>query len=176
DILHVVAMSVWLGGLFVLVVDVLGSDDPARARGPAVRFSPIATAAVATLIVTGAFAVLRQVPHFSDLLHTGYGRLLLVKLAAFAALLLVALAARSIVRFELGADIGSPEPTPFPPGPGAKLAEAAPGELPPEQVDTVRRLRNATVFEIGFAVVVLASTSLLVGAAPPATSSPQHAY
>ncbi|MDQ1521494.1 MAG: copper transport protein [Actinomycetota bacterium] len=162
DALHLLAMSVWFGGLLILAVEVLRSDDVDAIEPMLDLFSRMAMVAVGVIIATGAFQSVRQVEHWNDLLNTGYGRLLLVKLGAFAAVLVVASASRDIVRFEVRRGARAQLPSPLPVGPGAM--RAAP-ELP-DPADTVRRLRSAVWYEIGFAITVLAVTALLVNAAP----------
>ncbi|MEE1939633.1 copper resistance protein CopC [Streptomyces sp. TRM 70361] len=88
DILHLLAVAVWLGGLAALLT--------ALWRGPAVpagavrRFSGLALGSVAVLAATGLYQSWRQVGSWSALTSTDYGRLLLVKVGLVA--LLVALA------------------------------------------------------------------------------------
>jgi copper transport protein len=106
--------------------------------------------------------MLRQVEHWNLLLNSGYGRLLLVKLGAFAAVLVVASASRDIVRYEIRRRGRPAFAGAVPAGPGAM--RAAP-ELPDPQ-DTMHRLRGAVRYEIGFAIAVYAVTALLVNAAP----------
>ncbi|MDQ4002059.1 MAG: DUF305 domain-containing protein [Actinomycetota bacterium] len=96
DWLHVVAASVWMGGLLGFPLVLLGPPRtmPAKQRTElrwrAVRrFSKVATLAVMTLIVTGVYATLLHVPSVEGLLGTAYGRALMVKLG-LAVLLLAA--------------------------------------------------------------------------------------
>jgi copper transport protein len=96
DWLHLIAASLWMGGLlgFPLVLwgplRAMTAKQRARLRGRAVRrFSKVATLAVMTLIVTGVYAILLHVPSVEGLLTTPYGRALMVKLG-LAVLLLVA--------------------------------------------------------------------------------------
>ena len=93
DLLHSVATAAWIGGLLGLAVLVtpavarLGADDRTRlAAAVVVRFSALALTAVAVLVVTGVYRALAEVS-LGDLLDTGYGRVLLVKLGLFAVLL-----------------------------------------------------------------------------------------
>jgi copper transport protein len=161
DVLHLLAMAVWFGGLLVLAIEVLRSDD-VDAIEPAIdRFSRLALVAVSVIILTGSFQALRQVEHWNNLLHTNYGRLLLVKLGAFAAVLVVASASRDIVRYEIRR-AGRAQLSPLPAGPGAM--RAAPDLPDPD--DTVHRLRSAVWYEVAFAVFILAVSALLVNAAP----------
>ncbi len=48
-----------------------------------VRFSGLAVAAVAVLVVTGVYRALAELGDAGDLLHTDYGIALLVKLGLF---------------------------------------------------------------------------------------------
>jgi copper transport protein len=173
DALHLIAMSVWFGGLAVLALAFLRTDDVDAVEGTMARFSQLAMTAVIVLIVTGTFQVLRQVPHFSELLSTTYGRLLLIKLAAFGAVLIVAAGSRSIVKYEIRADGRELVREPLPVGPGAKLADEF---EPPDPADTMSRLRSAVWFEIIFMVVVLGVTALLVNAAPAGAAGAAKPY
>ena len=96
DWLHLIAASLWMGGLLGFSLVLLGplrkipTKDRNRLRWRAVRrFSKIATLAVMTLIVTGVYATLLHVPSLEGLLSTPYGRALMVKLG-LAVLLLAA--------------------------------------------------------------------------------------
>ena len=87
DLLHSVATAAWIGGLLGLAVLVtpavarLADGDRVRlAAAVVVRFSALALTAVAVLVVTGVYRALAEVG-IGDLLDTGYGRALLVKLA-----------------------------------------------------------------------------------------------
>ncbi|MGP4000018.1 copper resistance CopC/CopD family protein [Streptomyces sp. 8N706] len=84
DVLHLLAVAAWLGGLAALLV--------ALYRGPAVertavrRFSRLAFGSVILLAATGLYQSWRQVGSWNALTSTSYGRLLLVKLALVAVL------------------------------------------------------------------------------------------
>jgi copper transport protein len=98
DWLHVVAASLWMGGLLGFIIVYLGGpletvpeDERTKLRHRAVRrFSGVATVAVAALLATGFYAVLLHVPSLAALVETPYGRALLVKLGFAAVLLTVA--------------------------------------------------------------------------------------
>jgi copper transport protein len=91
DWLHVVAASLWMGGLLGFTLALWG---PMRALTPkqqtelrqrAVRrFSNVATSAVMVLAATGLYAALLHVPSLSALVGTPYGRALVVKLVLVA--------------------------------------------------------------------------------------------
>ena len=91
DALHLVAASAWIGGLLPLAL-LLGLTR--RHRGLAAveldviqRFSTIGTASVAALVLSGFLNAWILVGTFRALVVTGYGQLLMLKLAAFAVML-----------------------------------------------------------------------------------------
>lgn len=169
DLAHLAAFSLWFGGLVVLVVAVLKPDDPSELEPAVSRFSSVALGAVVVLTSTGVYQGWRQVGSFSALKSTTYGRLLLVKVAVVAVVVLVAALSRDTVRQHLDRE---PEPleaeaerVPLPVGPGAALAD------PDAEYRTyvVHRLRVSVGLEVMFLFIVLAATALLVNA-PPARS------
>jgi putative copper export protein len=96
DWLHVVAASVWMGGLLGFALVLLGPPRaiPAKQRKKlrwwtVRRFSRVATLAVVTVIFTGVYAALLHVPDVDGLLGTPYGRVLVVKLGLAVLLLSV---------------------------------------------------------------------------------------
>lgn len=99
DLVHVGAMSVWLGGLTFLLACVLRragrSED---AAGVARRFSAMALASVGLLVASGTYQAWREVRSWSALTATTYGRELLVKLALVVAVLGAAATSRHWVR------------------------------------------------------------------------------
>lgn len=94
DALHLTAASAWVGGLLPLSL-LLGAarrrKDWASFELDAVqRFSNLGIASVATLILSGFVNAWILVGSFRGLVVTGYGQLLMLKLAAFAAMLALA--------------------------------------------------------------------------------------
>ena len=83
---HLVAMSVWLGGLLLLLIT------PPEDRLD--HWSAIAATAVVVVLVSGVFQAWRQVTPLASLWSTGYGITLCAKLAVVIAMLAVAYAAR----------------------------------------------------------------------------------
>jgi copper transport protein len=84
DILHLLAVAVWLGGLASLLVALYWA--PSIEAASVRRFSRLAFGSVATLAVTGVYQSWRQLGSWSALTGTGYGRLLLVKVGLVAVL------------------------------------------------------------------------------------------
>jgi copper transport protein len=91
---HVVAMSVWIGGLAMLLF-VLPSatrllELPDRGRLLAAvlaRFSTIAGACVAVVLLTGIIQSFVYVRNLDNLLHTEYGQILVAKILLFVGLM-----------------------------------------------------------------------------------------
>ncbi|MFC9926632.1 copper resistance protein CopC [Streptomyces sp. NPDC127190] len=89
---HLLAMAAWLGGLAALLRILPSASD---ARTTVTRFSRLALASVAVLAVTGVYQSWRGLGSWQALTETSYGRTLLAKLAAVAALLLAAACSRT---------------------------------------------------------------------------------
>ncbi|GGJ82948.1 transport integral membrane protein [Streptomyces camponoticapitis] len=85
DVLHLLAVATWLGGLVSLLIALYRTPDIERAAVQ--RFSRIAFGSVVVLAVTGLYQAWRQVGSWSALTDTSYGKLLLVKVALIAVLL-----------------------------------------------------------------------------------------
>ena len=102
DFVHLISAAVWTGGLFAfaLAISVVfrhvdgGAGRRAALAAMAARFSALAGASVAALILTGAFSAWAQVT-IPQALATPYGAALRAKLAVVA--LLLALAAANLV-------------------------------------------------------------------------------
>ncbi len=154
DTLHVAAMSVWLGGLATLALIVIDRDPDAARSGR--RFSPVALTSVAVIIATGLFASWRQVGFSRDaFIHTSYGRLLLVKVAVFVALVALAAWSRRIVHSRTPATLSAM----------AVTEDSAAIRTAPTDPD-VRHLRWSVGGELIFGIAVLTITAMLVNAQP----------
>ncbi|KOU99193.1 membrane protein [Streptomyces sp. XY511] len=92
DILHMLAVATWLGGLSALLVAL--HKVPGIERSAVRRFSGVAFVSVVVLAVTGVYQAWRQTGSWSALTGTEYGRLLLLKVALVAVLLGVAYLSR----------------------------------------------------------------------------------
>ncbi|MCB5178022.1 copper resistance protein CopC [Streptomyces antimicrobicus] len=91
DILHLLAVAAWFGGLATLLVALYAV--PGIDRTAVRRFSRLAFGSVLVLTATGLYQSWRQVGSWSALTGTEYGRLLMVKVGLVA--VLVGLAAVS---------------------------------------------------------------------------------
>lgn len=98
-LLHTAAGLTWLGGLSGLVwwMVTARSKPPELARHLAERWSRVAKAAMALVVLTGLVLAWENVGSFPNLLATVYGRLLTLKIALLCAVLLIAL---SLVRYQ----------------------------------------------------------------------------
>ena len=83
DILHVLAGSIWFGSLvgLVIVLAVARRRRPALAAIALVRFSALAAAVLGLLLASGTVLAWRILGSWQDLFGTGYGQLLLAKIA-----------------------------------------------------------------------------------------------
>jgi copper transport protein len=160
DTIHVLAMSVWLGGLVALLVAALGGGFSGGLRRALTTFSRIAFWCVVTLIVTGTFASWRQVGFaIRGYTDTSYGNILLVKLVIVAALVALAAASRSIVRKRRSAPLDAPD-----------TAVAAIDQR------TVVGLRRSVAGEVVLGLTVLAVTAALVQAQPARSALTPRLY
>ncbi|MFB6480344.1 copper resistance CopC/CopD family protein [Streptomyces virginiae] len=92
DILHLMAVAMWLGGLAALLVAL--HKVPGIERAAVRRFSRVAFVSVLVLAVTGVYQSWRQLGSWSALTGTEYGRLLLLKVGLVAVLLGIAYVSR----------------------------------------------------------------------------------
>ncbi len=139
SILHVLAMSVWFGGVVLLARVVLagpGEEDLVHAvRG----FGRISNVAIGVTIATGIVQMILL--DGGDLFGTPHGRVILLKTVAVAVMIFVAVSARQFVN--------------------QRLARA--NEMTVPMAD---RLRRAFGFEAAVGVVVLALSAWLLSLSP----------
>ena len=83
DWAHLAAACLWIGGLVQLVV-VVWPLLPELRRPALVAFSRLATVCVGVLLLAGVYLAILRLPRLSDLWTTGYGQILLVKIALVA--------------------------------------------------------------------------------------------
>jgi copper transport protein len=160
DLLHLCAVSVWLGGLVVLATSVLPRRQPAELRRVLPRFSELAFDAVVVIVVSGLYQSWRQVGQPGALTTTPYGRLLLAKVAVVAVLVAVGAVSRRLVQDRL---VATGPLVARPAGPGAARVDP--------DLATVARLRRSVTAEVAVAAVVLALTAALVNLEPAASAA-----
>lgn len=142
-LLHVLAVSLWIGGLVMLLFVVVPRRRVEELLVVLPRFSALATGAIAFLTMGGVILAVDLVGTAGALPSTGYGRVLLAKVGVVVALLLVAAASRRHVRACLAARDGL-------------SAEAV-----------ARPLVVWVGTEVGLMAAVLGLTALLVARVPP---------
>ena len=91
DALHLIAAAAWLGGLVPLALLLRWAMqaerlDPATLTGVLRRFSNLGLLAVATLLASGAVNTIFSIESRDALVASAYGRVLLLKIALFAAM------------------------------------------------------------------------------------------
>ncbi|MEO3972842.1 copper resistance protein CopC [Streptomyces sp. CAU 1734] len=109
DILHLLGVACWLGGLATLLTALhrVPSIEAAAVR----RFSRVAFVSVAVVAATGIYQSWRQVGSWSALTGTAYGDLLLIKIALVVLMLGVAWISRKwTARLSDGAETAVAEP------------------------------------------------------------------
>jgi copper transport protein len=94
DALHVLAGSVWVGGIACLLLALPGAtrrlEGPERSRlllATLARFSPLALGSVVVIAATGVIQAYIDVRSLHGLLHTTYGALIIVKVVLLSTLI-----------------------------------------------------------------------------------------
>jgi copper transport protein len=98
DAIHLAAMSVWLGGLIMLVGFLLREANERELAAILPIWSRWAATAVSALILAGIVQALIEVSSLNGLVDSTYGRLILVKAALAACVLGVAWYSRRLVK------------------------------------------------------------------------------
>jgi copper transport protein len=158
-LIHLAAMSIWVGGIVAIVV-VVGRRDLWSA---AARFSPIALGSVVALAITGTINAWRQLDGVASITDSGYGRWLLVKLL----FVVVVVAAAGVSRWQLRQrTVAAPVLA------ASTVGAASAASAPPDRSRGLRR--SVTVELVGMAVVLVATVGL-VNSPPPRAAAEQAA-
>jgi copper transport protein len=151
DVVHVLSMSAWAGGLVMLLVafvvvrrHLVAPDSTIVLAQVVGRFSGLALAVVTLLVITGATQAIALVGSFEALVDTAHGRLVLAKICLLG--LLVSLGAFNRRRAL------------------PRLRRLAAGGEGPGRARTI--LRRTVAAEVALVLVVLAVTAVLVAAEP----------
>lgn len=140
--LHLAAVAFWLGGVLLLALLVSERVDGPILHATMRRFSPLAVAAVALIIVTGAAASGLRILGPSDLIDTVYGRALLIKIVLIVPLIGLGALNRYVIQ--------------------PRMATADPARA-------TRHLRKSVLAEVGIMAVMLVAAGTLTTVAPPDT-------
>jgi copper transport protein len=178
DVLHLLVVSVWLGGLVVLAAVLFRRDPATVALEAAVRrFSGVAASCVAVIVVTGVALAIPEVGDVNALGSTTYGNLLITKVALLASMLLVAAGSRAAVRrlnrVDSEQQLRVQEPELVLSGGGARRGTRPAVQSRPSRAavkvheDDVRSIGRSVVAELVLGAAILAVTATLV-ATPPA--------
>ncbi|MFD4026111.1 copper resistance CopC/CopD family protein [Streptomyces sp. NPDC058576] len=191
DVLHLLAVAAWLGGLASLLVALYRTPDIGSAAVR--RFSAVAFGSVVVLAATGIYQSWRQVGSWSALTGTRYGQLLILKVALIAVLLAVAWFSRRWTGRLTDTAVASEEKDAEENGAATEPEEAAgsPADVDPERAAQLARqravltatkkkrirdadpersgLRRSVLAEAAVAVVLLAVTTMLTSTEPGRT-------
>jgi len=177
DLVHLLGMSIWLGGLVALAAMLRRSgidDDPSVNDAVAAtrRFSGLAVVSVVALVITGSVEAIRQVGSPSALTSTSYGTTLIVKVGIVAVVISVAWVSRRLTH--VWADSTAPRLQPL----GAAVLTSTSGssgaagldgeEIEPEVLEreTRRFLRRSVLVEVAMILVVLVASTILSNTIP----------
>lgn len=106
DVVHLLSMGVWIGGLAVVVSALWGRDRQEHEvlRPMVDRFSLLALIGVALIVATGVAQSIRQLGEFSQLTSTNYGKLLIVKVIIVGLMVSLGWFGRIVLRGVEGGD------------------------------------------------------------------------
>jgi copper resistance protein D len=143
DMLHLVAAAIWTGGLVSLALLLSASRDDRSPAGASfalqatTRFSTMGIAAVAVILATGIVNTWILVGSWRALIATGYGQLLMLKIALFAVMLVFA----AVNRFWLTPRLALPSGAP--------------------RLDALHRLTRNSTIEFVLALMIFAVVGIL---------------
>ncbi len=159
-LIHVVAITVWLGGLVVLGVVVMPRRQGAELVAVVPRFSKMAMSAVVAMAVSGSLLLLLIGPNWGRLLGSGYGKALVTKFFLIGLILGAAHLSRKFVqRRLLGSTTGSTPGAAGRPRPAGRGGNAGTVALGP--------FVASVGLELVLAAGVLAMTAILTNQPPP---------
>jgi copper transport protein len=172
EIVHVVGMGAWVGGLVGLLL-VLPPAARALPAGPArtrllaavlLRFSPVALTAVVVLTLAGTALSLLSLTTLYDLADTAYGRAVFVKIVLLLVAITLAVLQREYLVPQLERAVAAGDPAADPDA--AKPRGLADG--PPREPDVAaRHVRAALRGEALLLIAVLIVTGALAGYPTP---------
>ncbi|MFF3243213.1 copper resistance protein CopC [Streptomyces sp. NPDC002870] len=187
DVIHLLAVATWLGGLAALLTALYRA--PSIERAAVRRFSTVAFNSVVVLAATGLYQAWRQVGSWSALTGTSYGQLLLVKVGLIVVMVGVAWISRRWTR-QLGETTAAAETTAAGAEEEKEEAEEADSSDPERAAQLARQkaavataqkkktrdadpsrsgLRRSVLAEAGVAVVLLAVVTVLTTTEPGRT-------
>lgn len=133
DIVHLIAMAVWGGGLVMLAAFTLRGPSSGAAALAVRRFSPIALGCVIALAITGGYMAWRLIGTWGALFGTTYGWLIIAKSAGFAILVGLGYLARRFIHRRLLRVDDPVAVAAAPSAPGVAAAQPEPEETATEE-------------------------------------------
>jgi copper resistance protein D len=158
DFLHLIAAGLWLGSLIPLALLLVylsrfrESGWVSAAADAGSRFSVLGILAVGVLLASGTINSALLLGEMYNLIDTEYGRLLLLKIALFAAMVTLAAVNRQYLLPRLSDRAG-----------------------PDNAADAVRKLVQSTLIEIALGLSIVCIVGLL-GIMPPASETAVHMH
>jgi copper transport protein len=143
DWVHIGAASLWIGSLATMAL-LLWTGAPELRKPAFLRFSRMATVLIGLVLAAGTYLAIVRLPHLHDLWSTGYGRVLIVKIALVSCALIWGAVHHFVVRPAL------------------------------DRADTgfLTRTGRSLVGESMVGVAVLLAAAILVDSKPPARTTP----
>ena len=149
QLVHIVAVAVWISGLALVALTyrrlpaVAPEDGPALSTRVLARFSRVALIAVGLAVLTGVIRSLAELDDPAELWNTAYGRSILFKIALLIPIAALALYNRRIL--------------------------AALRRVPRPNMPTMRLVRRMAASELALSLAVVVIASLLVAQVPGGT-------
>ena len=159
DIVHIGAMSAWIGGLAMVVGVLLPRRERDEMRAALPVFSRVAFGSACLLAVTGGYQAWRGVGSLHAILHTNYGLLVSAKVLLFAGLLALGNLSRVTIRRRLLPPVVAYAMTDAPTDTTLHTAFDQPPQLDDAEHE---RMRRSILVELVLAALVLAATAVLV--------------
>jgi copper transport protein len=148
DMVHLLAVATWLGGLIMLVAAVFPRRDPRELDDVLATFSRVAMVSVAVLVASGTYSAWRGIGTIHAIFTTTYGLVVVGKIALLAGILLVANVSRLLVRERVVAYAMTEAVVQHPSAPDDELR--------------VERVRRGVAVEAMVGLVVLGFSAVLV--------------
>ncbi|MEU3841579.1 copper resistance protein CopC [Streptomyces sp. NPDC028635] len=182
DVVHLLAVAAWLGGLTALLVALYFAPADTPVEAAAVRrFSTVAFGSVLALVATGVYQSWRQLGSWSAFTDTRYGQLLLVKIGLVAVLVGLASVSRRWTGRLSDPAVRQTKTRERVTAPAADPSRAAQLARQQAAMEAARRkqqrdadpdrfgLRRSVLAEAAVAVVLLAVTTVLTSTEPGRT-------
>jgi copper transport protein len=174
-VVHLAAMSIWLGGLMLLALGVPRD----WFWWTASRFSPWALGSVVALAATGSVNAWRQLGSLSGLTDSAYGRWLLIKLLLVVVVVVIAAFSRRMAHSDDPDELAVEEVAEEAAEEAIadeEVADATDGGSEPTPQYAPPALRRTVVLEIvGMGLILMATAGLVNSPPPPSAATTESA-